>query len=165
MTTEFDDLKKCLHMMISLIPYYHTGKTSSKRFQLRISAHYKKLVKTNENKFIINKKFNPILGKTNLDEILADAKDCLSATTRGISKLIEVKFRKSPGDNSYSRFPHRGDFIAGSGFTGKIFTGELSGMGSVGALRRGITNVIRVECTCFKVYFKFKNYVSNAVNV
>ena len=29
-------------------------------------------------------------------------------------------------------------FLAGSGFAGQIFTGELSGVDSVGALRQGI---------------------------
>lgn len=33
-----------------------------------------------------------------LNEILANTKDCLSATTRVISKLIGVKFKKLPGN-------------------------------------------------------------------
>ena len=87
------------------------------------------------------------------DKTLADTKNCLSDTTEVISKLIGVKFRKSPGNISYSTFQllnncvnkscnmHRGGrkfklFSAGSGFTSQIFTAELSGVDSAGVLRQ-----------------------------
>ena len=44
--------------MTSLIPDIHTGKPSSKRFQLRFSAHNKKLIKLNKNKSFKTKNFN-----------------------------------------------------------------------------------------------------------
>ena len=60
LTIELDDPEISEHMMISLIPDYHTGKPSSKQFQKRFPAHHKKLGKMNENRSIITKKFNSI---------------------------------------------------------------------------------------------------------
>ena len=50
---------------------------------------------------------------------------------------------------------HRGSgkfklFSAGSGFTGQIFTGELSVMNSAGALRQGVKDVICKELRIWK---------------
>ena len=61
-------------------------------------------------------------------------------------KLIVVKFRKSPWNINYSSFPPgelKGGgkfkpYTAKSGFTGYIFTGELSRVGSAGTLRQGV---------------------------
>ena len=84
--------------MTSLIPHYHAGKPSSKRFQLRFSTHHKELQK--------RKKFEKKVTTDcyDLDESLADTKNCLSDTTDVISKLNEMKFRKSPGNINYSYY-------------------------------------------------------------
>ena len=58
LTTEFDEQETFERMMTSLIPDIHTGKPSSKRFQLRFSAHNKKLIKSNKNKSFRTKNFN-----------------------------------------------------------------------------------------------------------
>ena len=47
-------------------PDYHMGKPSSKRFQLRFSAHHKGLIKANENQSIITKKFNSMFWEKKL---------------------------------------------------------------------------------------------------
>ena len=46
--------------MLTLIPDYHMGKPSSKRFQLRFSAQHKELVKANKKESLIIKKFNRV---------------------------------------------------------------------------------------------------------
>ena len=97
-------------MMIFLISDYHTGKTLSKQFQLCFPVHHKKLVKLNENQSI-TKKFSTIFREKvtkeccDLDETLVYTKDCLHDTTQTISKIVGVKFRISPGNINYSKFP------------------------------------------------------------
>ena len=72
------------------------------------------------------------------DETLSSTKVCLSDITRVIVKFIEVKFRTSPGNISYSTFPSGltelcnilpgvrkpKSFQPGNCFTGQIFTGN-----------------------------------------
>ena len=101
-------------------------------------SQHKKPVKMNENQSIISKKYHSIFRENvstdfcGPDETAADTKDCLSDTTKEVSKLIRVKFRKSPGNINYSTFSpgwtklyniHWGGskfkhFSAGNGFTG-----------------------------------------------
>ena len=58
-------------MMNYLIPDYHTGKPTSKQFQLCFPTHHNKLVKENEKQSIKTKKFNQIfLGKAHLGLLL-----------------------------------------------------------------------------------------------
>ena len=90
-------------MIIFLIPYYHTGKTFSKQFQLWFPAHHKKLIKLNKDQSIIIKKFRTIFQKKSYQGMLWFR--CLSDTTGVIPKLIGVKLRKSPGNINYSKFP------------------------------------------------------------
>ena len=135
-------------MIIFLIPYYHTGKTFSKQFQLWFPAHHKKLIKLNKDQSIIIKKFRTIFQKKSYQGMLWFR--CLSDTTGVIPKLIGVKLRKSPGNINYSKFPPGwtdnkicGDrklklFSAGSCFKGQIFTGKISGVDSAGTLRQGV---------------------------
>ena len=64
----------------------------------------------NENQSIISKKYHSIFRENvstdfcGPDETAADTKDRLSDTTKAVSKLIRVKFRKSPGNINYSTF-------------------------------------------------------------
>ena len=77
---------------------------------------------------------------------LQDTKGCLSDITLVISKFIGVKFRNFLGNISNSTFPSWWTklsdilwgggkskyFLPGSGFTGQIFTGNLSRVDSLG---------------------------------
>ena len=93
-----------------LIPDNHTGKPSSKRFQLQFSTYHKTLVRTNENQSIITLKVIQIFQEKShhelqwSDETLADSKDCISDSTGVISKFIVMKFRKPPGNINYLTF-------------------------------------------------------------
>ena len=77
--------------MISLVPDYHTRKASSELFKLRFPAYHEKLVKMNQNQYIITKKFNPIFQEKKVitdcyysNESLKDTKVYLSDTTEVI---------------------------------------------------------------------------------
>ena len=57
--------------MNSLISDYHTGKPTSKQFQLCFPTHHNKLIKANENQSIRTKKFDQIFcGKGHFELLL-----------------------------------------------------------------------------------------------
>ena len=96
--------------MISLISDYHTGKTLSKQFQLCFPVHHKKLLKLNENQSI-TKKFSTIFREKSHQGMLWSRWD--PSIHQGLFvwyhldniKNRWVKFRKSPGNINYSKFP------------------------------------------------------------
>ena len=76
-------------MMNSLMSDYHTGKPTSKQFQLCFPTHHNKLVKANENQSIRTKKFNQIFwGKGHLRLLLTQNSLGWSSEDRhGIPKI------------------------------------------------------------------------------
>ena len=138
-----------------------TRENPSKRFQKQFPDHHKELVNMNGNQSIISRKIAWYFQKKVTtdsfysDETLGDTKYCLSDTPEIISKLVEEKFRKPPGNINYWTFPPRWTKLCnihrGGGkfffffFSGKlIFTGELSRVDSPGALIHGVLNIENV---------------------
>ena len=97
-------------MKTTQIPHYHTGKPSSKQFQLRFSVHHKKLVETNENQSIITKRFDPIFRRKSRHSLVRSRWDHRRHQGlpewyhRGNIKTHLVNFRKSVGKIYYSSF-------------------------------------------------------------
>ena len=90
-----------------------TRENPSKRFQKQFPDHHKELVNMNGNQSIISRKIAWYFQKKVTtdsfysDETLGDTKYCLSDTPEIISKLVEEKFRKPPGNINYWTFPPR----------------------------------------------------------
>ena len=97
-------------MMISMIQYYHAGKPSSKRFQLCFPVYIKSWYKQMRNSLLQPRNLTRYSRKESTrnccdhEQILTGTKDCLNDITGVIPKLIEVKFRKSPGNINHLTF-------------------------------------------------------------
>ena len=91
-----------------MVPNYRTENPLFKRFKLsfNIKRWYKRIKQIYRNQII---QPNILRKKGNTDlcyprETLADTKDCLSCITELTSKLVGMKFRKSPENIDYSTF-------------------------------------------------------------
>lgn len=157
-----------------------TRENPSKRFQKQFPDHHKELVNMNGNQSIISRKIAWYFQKKVTtdsfysDETLGDTKYCLSDTPEVISKLVEEKFRKPPGNINYWTFPprwtklcniHRGSrkiklFSPGTGFTGQVFTRNPLGRIYLGHWQSvsplGWTHFKRTTCGSTLLTYKWK---------